>query len=65
MILSTKYLGKLTKKLYKMEYYREEKHVDYLNEENAETQNATQLQCSIYSLLKFSPSNKIALLLYH
>lgn len=65
MILSTKYLGKLTKKLYKMEYYREEKHVDYLNEENAETQNATQLQCSIYSLLKFSPSNKIALILYH
>lgn len=65
MILTTKYLGKLTKKLYKMEYYREKKHVDHLNEENTETQNANQLQCSIYSLLKFSPSNKIAILLYN
>lgn len=65
MILTTKYLGKLTKKLYKMEYYREKKHVEDLNKENTETQNASQLHCSIYSLLKFSPSNKIALLLYN
>ncbi|XP_059063415.1 uncharacterized protein LOC131051001 isoform X2 [Cryptomeria japonica] len=65
IILSISYLQKLSKKLYQMEHYKEKRHFDCLKEENREIENAYQLRSSIYSLLKFSPSNKVSLILYH
>eukprot|EP01018_Ginkgo_biloba_P011005 Gb_18213 [translate_table: standard] len=72
LIVSMKYLEKLTKKLYEFEYYMEKQQIAYIKEENEklvevypESPNAYELRCSIYSSLKFSPLDKVAFFMYH